>query len=114
GFVSYRNITGLMDKGRWVTHTHEVLNGVENLLSLMKDAETGQRGYIITGQQSYLEPFNQATGKIHQQVSELRRLTADNPNQQEAIAALEPLIVSKLSELRQTIDLRKRQGFEAA
>jgi methyl-accepting chemotaxis protein len=80
----------------------------------LKDAETGQRGYIITGVDSYLEPYQSALAAIKSTVENVRKLTADNPNQQRRLAALSPLIDAKLAELKQTIDLRRSEGFDAA
>src|SRR6202790_2717148 len=57
GAVSYDSTTKLSSSADWVRHTHEVLTGLDEILSGMKDAETGQRGYIITGEPSYLEPY---------------------------------------------------------
>ncbi|HLJ49309.1 MAG TPA: CHASE3 domain-containing protein [Bryobacteraceae bacterium] len=114
GLLSFMNTTRLTTTAVWVTHTHQVLEAKENILSLLKDAETGQRGYLITGEPRYLEPYNNASSSLAQAIAKLRELTADNPAQQQRIAALDPLVSSKLGELKQTIDLRTNQGFEAA
>lgn len=80
----------------------------------MKDAETGQRGYILTGQESYLEPYQAVVVNIDQKIVELKDLIADQPSQQKQFAALESLIAAKFAILKQTIYLRQNQGFEAA
>src|SRR5438876_3282791 len=82
GFFSYQSTTKLIDTNRMVAHTHEVLTDLESLLSLMKDAETGQRGYIITGEERYLEPYQGALANLNQATKNLRRLISDNPDQQ--------------------------------
>jgi CHASE3 domain sensor protein len=112
--VSYRNANLLIDTERWVTHTHQVRIEMADLLSLLKDAESGQRGYLITGEEGYLEPYKGALAAIKATLADVKKLTSDNPNQQRRFAALAPLIDSKLGELRQTIDLRRVQGFDAA
>ncbi len=116
GIVSYRSTTGLIDSASQVTHTHKVLEHLEQLVSLLKDAETGQRGYIVTGEDRYLEPYTAALPQIDTMLKETRELTGDNLNQQHRLDLLEPLVAAKLAELKQTIDLRKdpQQGFEAA
>src|SRR5947209_7198525 len=116
GFFSYRSTAKLIETNRIVAHTHEVLTDLEALLSLMKDAETGQRGYIITGEERYLEPYQAALVNLNQASKNLRRLVADNPDQQRRLDALEPFIAQKLDELKETIDLRKEKekGFDAA
>jgi len=80
----------------------------------MKDAETGQRGYLLTQKVSYLEPFNAATAVMNLRLQQLRRLTKDNPYQQQKLDALESILVSKLAELNETIRLRNDKGYEAA
>lgn len=55
GAVSYDSTIKLIDSAEWVRHTHEVINGLDEVLSGMKDAETGQRGYVITGEARYLD-----------------------------------------------------------
>jgi len=116
GFVSYRSTTGLIETAGQVTHTHQVLENLDQLLSLLKDAETGQRGYLITGEDRYLQPYTAALGQIDQTIKEIRNLTSDNPHQQQRIDKLEPLVAEKLAELKETIDVRKdpQKGFETA
>jgi methyl-accepting chemotaxis protein len=111
---SYFTAGKLIETSGMVAHTHQVLEAKNAALSFLKDAETGQRGFIITGEQHYLEPYNNAARMIPEQISLLRQLTADNPNQQRRIAELEPLINAKMSELQETVDLRRQSGFEAA
>ena len=83
-------------------------------MSGIKDAETGQRGYVITGEARYLEPFNTARDLVDQKLNSVRGLTVDNPIQQQRLQALEPLVDSKFTELQTVIDLRKTKGFAAA
>ncbi len=116
GWVSYRSTTGLIDTAEQVDHTHQVLQNLEQLVSTLKDAETGQRGYLITGEDRYLEPYTTAVGQSDQIFKTVGDLTQDNPNQQKRLDAMEPLIKDKFTELQETIDLRKDpiKGFEAA
>src|SRR6266851_5828625 len=112
GGVSYRSISVLTGTSQLVTHTHQVLEHVAEVFSLLKDAETGQRGYVITGDETFLEPYQTGTSSVHTVVKELRELTADNPNQQKRIDEAEPLIAAKLAELKQTIDVRRKANLE--
>ena len=95
-------------------HTYDVIQRLQRTLSVMQDGETGQRGYILTGRDSYLEPFYEAVDKARHQINNLSELTADNPNQQKRLAELQSLIEKKFEELQETISLRKEKGFEAA
>ena len=81
GGVAYRSISLLANTSHVVTHTHEGLERIAGTLSLLKDAETGQRGYLITGEDSYLEPYNSGVEGLPKIVKELRELTADSPSQ---------------------------------
>ena len=112
--ISYRTTYSLIENDRLVAHTDEVRRGLAELLSNLKDAETGQRGYIITGADSYLGPYEAAIGTIKGTFDNVQQLTSDNPNQQRRLASISPLIDTKLAELKQTIDLRRSQGFDAA
>ena len=114
GLVSYRNTTELIESEQMKTHSYQVLQNLAIVLSDLKDAESGQRGYILIGDDRYLEPYQTGISAVNQAVQNLRRLTADNPNQQRWIDALGPLIGAKLAELKETIDLRKGKGFDAA
>jgi methyl-accepting chemotaxis protein len=113
GAVSYRTFDALTTTSDFVTHTHAVLEHLERVLSLLKDAETGQRGFVITGDEAFLEPHTAASKDLPAVVSQTRELTRDNPDQQRRIDEVEPLIARKLAELKRTIDLRRSAGFAA-
>jgi CHASE3 domain sensor protein len=112
--VSYRNTSRLIENDAWVAHTYQVRTELADLLSDLKDAETGQRGYLITGDESYLAPYQSSLAAVKSTLGDVRRLTSDNPDQQRRLSAISPLIDAKLAELKQTIDLRRTAGFDAA
>jgi methyl-accepting chemotaxis protein len=112
--VSYRNAHLLIENDGWVEHSHQVRIELADLLSELKDAETGQRGYLLTGDDNYLAPYTAALESIPITLADLRKLTADNPNQQQRLASLQQPIENKLAELKQTIELRRAQGADAA
>jgi methyl-accepting chemotaxis protein len=114
GVVAFRSTDMLIENDHMVTHTHAVLEDIAHVLSLAKDAETGQRGFVLTGDEAYLEPYQSATGAVSSVLADLRKLTADNPRQQARLDEADPLIAAKLSELKRTVDLRRTQGFDAA
>jgi methyl-accepting chemotaxis protein len=78
------------------------------------NAETGQRGYIITGDVSYLEPYNGAQASLDSEIKTLRNLTSDNPTEQQNIDVLQTLVADKMAVLTTTVQVRTTQGFEAA
>src|SRR3954453_15132333 len=112
--ISYRNANSLIETEHWVGHTHQVRAEIADLLSQLKDAETGQRGYIITGEESYLDSYKSGVTGSKTTLADLRNLTSDNPNQQRRFAAVTPLIEGKLAELANTITARRTQDFDAA
>jgi methyl-accepting chemotaxis protein len=110
--VGYRSIEELIDNATAVGHTHQVRREIADLLSLLNDAETGQRGYVITGDEAFLEPYRQALGAIEPRIRSLRALTADNREQQRRLDALQAAVGGKLGELAMTVELRRTAGFE--
>ncbi len=112
--AGYHNELRYTESRNRLIHTHEVIENLQITLSTLQDGETGQRGYIITGLDVYLEPFYEAVDKAHHELNTLSKLTADNPSQQGRIATLRSLIEKKFTELQNTISLRKVKGFDAA
>jgi methyl-accepting chemotaxis protein len=114
GAISYRSVTKQTEAAAWVAHTREVQNELTQLLSNLQDAETGQRGYVITGVESYLAPFTDGNARAEENRRHLAELVSDNPRQQARADALAPVIADKLAELQQTIDLRRTRDFASA
>jgi len=96
-----------------VSHTRTVLLDLESLLACMIDAETGQRGYLLVHQDSYLAPYRHSLAFSHDQIQTLRQLIWD-PEQQKNIDRLEPLMKSKFDELAQTVSLEQRGDHAGA
>ncbi|HXI48004.1 MAG TPA: CHASE3 domain-containing protein [Steroidobacteraceae bacterium] len=112
--VSYVSVVRLNAHSASVEHTYRVLSGLEVLLATVTDSETAERGYVITGDENYLEPYRQAAQVIDRQTKLLRELTADNRSQQQRLDSVEPLVSNRLADLRAVIELRRSQGFAAA
>ena len=104
--VSYQSVTRQTNDAEWVKHTHQVLHESEVMLSIMVDVETGQRGYVIAGADSFLEPYQKASVKAGEQLRRLRELTADNPTQQARLDPLETLVNERLAVSRLTVETR--------
>ena len=92
----------------WATHSRTVLLHLETFLSCMNDAETGQRGYLLTHDESYLEPYNKALRSAPDEFQTLRQLTSDNAEEQKNLDQMEPLVSAKFDELAQTVALEKK------
>jgi len=112
--ASYLSLARLHENAAWVEHTHEVLGGLDALLAAVTDSETAERGYIITGDESYLEPYRQTAQIVGTEETRLRQLTADNSAQQQRLESAVALVSERLANLRFVIDLRRNQGIDAA
>ena len=112
--VSYRGLFNLIHHNQLVVHTMQVISELDAALSEMKDAETGQRGYLITEDASYLEPYYKAVNEISKHVQVLTALTLDNPYQQSRIPKLKDLIQQKLETIRLTVALAQAGKHEEA
>jgi len=114
GGVSYHSTDILIENDRRVAHSHAIMETLGRLLSVMKDAETGQRGYVLTGQESYLEPHRAAVAEAPRVIEGLRTLTAGTAAQEYRLGEIRRLMDAKLGELKRTIDLRRDQSFDAS
>ncbi len=92
----------------WVLHTQQLLTAIDELVLSVTGMETGQRGYLLTGKEEYLQPLNRARELLGQRLAALRALTADSPNQRRELEGLVPLVREKEAEVQQTIALYKR------
>ncbi len=108
------NLQTIIDSDRAVDHSREVLVELEHTHSLLKDAETGQRGYLLTNQVRYLEPYYDATARLGRHLDALALLTADNPEQIERVANLRRLANARLQILQDGLKELEAIGLEAA
>ena len=115
GMAAYRRTDTLTLRrmAALTTQSRAVIEHTERVLSEMKDAETGQRGFVITGEEPYLEPFTTGSAAVAGTMTELRSLTADSQGHQKRLKEADRLIAGKLDELWRTIRVRRAQGFEA-
>ena len=114
GAVAYRSTLQAKDDSDWVTHTQTVLTALGALLSSVTDAETGQRGYIITANPMFLDLRKESVARVTAKYAELRQLTADNAEQQQRLDTLKPVLDARLAFLATTLDTATTQGFAAA
>ena len=113
-YASYRNLEVLKSASVQVDRANQFLVASEQLESAVKDAETGQRGYLITGEEPYLEPYHEAVLGIDDITRKVVNLMKDDVELNGLTEDLEILIAVKMKELDESIDLRRRRGFEPA
>ena len=114
GAAALRSTEATVDSARGVAHTLEVRTELEAGFADLIEAETGVRGYVITGDTSYLAPYHSARTNLSSRLAGLRALTADNPAQQRRLDSLEALVAIRLERFQWTIDTRRTGGLAAA
>ena len=114
GVISYHAMAVSSESDRWVRHTHEVLENLQDLLSSMQDLESSYRGFVLTGKESYLETYRASISRSEQEKTIVAGLTVDNPARRLQIPKLERLAAEKIQLAERAIDLRRTKGLEAA
>ncbi len=114
GAVSYRSLRESAQTADRLHRTQGAIDTLQALLSDLKDAETGQRGYLLTGRDDYLDPFNAARASTPKALDAVRRAVGDDPVQRQRVEQLEQVTQAKLGELAETIDLRRANQLPAA
>lgn len=100
------------NKLSWVNHTHDVMTESAKFLSSLTDAETGQRGFLLTKDIGYLQPYYSGITDANYRFERLRTLTSDSPEQQSRLQRIQNLMKLKLEELDETIILTQEGKFE--
>jgi PAS domain S-box-containing protein len=111
GGVCYWSVSGFLAAAAERRHSYEVRDRLNDVLAHLQDAETGQRGYLLTGQEPYLAPYVRGVAALARDVAALRQLAGLDAAQQGRLATLDSLVVAKLAELNQTIELRRQRGL---
>ena len=114
GGVGYRTTDTLITNDHEVARTHVAMETLTRVLSLAKDAETGARGFLLTGDDTYLVPFRAAVAALPTAINDLRRLMGTDAEQAHRIEELSQAIDGHMAELSGVVSLRRIQGFEAA
>jgi diguanylate cyclase (GGDEF)-like protein/PAS domain S-box-containing protein len=114
GAVSFRAMIVSGESDRWVSHTHEVLESIQDLVFALESIESSSRGFASTGKESYLESYPADALRIAQDQAAVRNLTVDNPEQQSQIPALERLTAQRMQRAEMVISLRRAQGSAEA
>lgn len=113
-YISYENTRRLQDANAWIVHSANVLEKSARVNAQLQRAGQAERGFLLTGQQSFLEPYNVARGEVMERLSELQSLTADNELQQGRVNRLAALVKERLAELDEAIATYRERGAEAA
>jgi len=112
--LSYQSLQATTATAANLTQTIEVLGRLESLLSTVIDAETGQRGFLLTGEESYLAPYTDAKDALPEEIKSMRALLVNRPEQRRRLDELESLTNLKMAELDSTVTLRRAGKPDAA
>jgi diguanylate cyclase (GGDEF)-like protein/PAS domain S-box-containing protein len=113
GAISYREMVVSRDSARWVSHTHEVLESIHDLVFAVESIGSNSRGFALTGKESYLESYRTGVAKVAQDQAAIRQLTLDNPVQERQIPLLESVTARKIQGAETVIRLGRAQGLAA-
>lgn len=97
-----------------VEHTLEVQNAISGIEAALLEAQGGNRGYIVTGEEPYLEPYYNALKSLKERTPQLERLVSDNAAQMGTLEALKIVVAARLQRLAEGIEIRRKSGLEAA
>ncbi|MBA4410444.1 MAG: hypothetical protein C0397_13605 [Odoribacter sp.] len=117
GFVSLLSVSSLRsmhESAELVKHTHIVKIQIEDVLISVMDIQSASRGFVISGQENFLEPMHKAMQQVQGQIDSLRKLTSDNPRKQPAINEIEKLIDKRIEFSVQTVNMRRTKGLQKA
>jgi len=105
--IVFVNFTSYVEANRWNLHTHKVLSNLDNIVTSMVNMETGERGFSITGDENFLEPYNKGKADFDTHFNEVKELTIDNPTQQENLNRIKQLKESWQEVAENSINLRR-------
>ena len=110
----FRVTTTIMETASTVAQTYEVIGSIKKLQLDLVDIESGERGYVITGDKNYLFTYNTAIQKIENRIDAIAALTAGNPEQRARISNIERLVPAKLKTIKIIVDTRTAGAIDAA
>jgi CHASE3 domain sensor protein len=113
-FLSYQDWSAFQRSAPQVQHSRALLEQIEQTRSSIRDAESGQRGFLLTGDMEYLDAYNVAIAALPGELAALRSSVADEPRLRTRVETLSNLISEKVAELKETVALRQNEGLEAA
>lgn len=113
-WFAFRSVNVLLENEHWVQHTWQVIYQVERIMGSVKDAETSNRGFLITGETIYLQPYSAALHELPNELDQLATLTVDNQAQKRQVLEMRTAIGHRLDLLQEGIELRRAGVAESA
>ena len=113
-YMAFNHVTALRESRRWERHTFEVLDTARGVFSLVQDAENGQRGYLLTRDETYLEPFEAALENLAPASQRLRVMVQDSPDQSALVREIERALTLRMAIIERTNQLVRENNQAAA
>src|SRR6187402_1402464 len=107
GFISFRSTNQLIDAAKELTYIYDATSDIDDTLIYIADVETGERGYIITGEEVYLKPFQTGIEKLTALLPHLEKAIEGNRNQENNFRRLQPMIQERINLAKAAVDLRR-------
>ena len=113
-FASYINIKNLIESSQMVRNSNKIIENLDNVLSVVKDAETSQRGFLLTGEPVFLGPYREATAKLDPMMTTLSKEISATAFQQKNMDQLHNDVENRMQLLERNINLKKIHGYVSA
>ncbi|HXE74056.1 MAG TPA: CHASE3 domain-containing protein [Candidatus Xenobia bacterium] len=114
GWFAYSTLQHLIASSEDVAHTYQVLGALEETVTRLQDMQRGARGFVITGDERFLAPYESGIESTPGKIAQLEQLIADNPDHQARLAALKPLVGEAMDRFRVVVNTRRSRGAAAA
>jgi signal transduction histidine kinase/ActR/RegA family two-component response regulator len=112
--IGYINVRQLYDNDRWVIHTYDVIHAINHLFFTVTDLETAQRGYVTTGDKSFLTHYENSLTEVDNALQHLSKVIEDNSERGHEIVELRQQVSAKLEAIREIVAVRQSSGFDSA
>ncbi len=112
--IAGRQTQQLHDDAQLMIHTHEVMEALDDLLVTVKDAESGQRGYLLTGEERYLKSYNTAIAATKEKIGHIEQLIKNSPLEERRMPPLQTAINLEVEELAESVAVRQLPNFDSA
>ena len=112
--IAGRQTQQLHDDAQLMIHTHEVMEALDDLLVTVKDAESGQRGYLLTGEERYLNSYNTAITATKEKIGHIEQLIKNSPLEERRMPPLQTAINLEVEELAESVAVRQQPNFDSA
>jgi methyl-accepting chemotaxis protein len=105
--ASFTTLVQLIFATRQEAKSHQVIDELRDVQNVLTDAELAERGFVLTGNDRFLEPYNRASADITRQITDVAALVGDQPAQQQLLSTVSPMLTQKLADIKGLIDLRR-------